>query len=175
MNKEDYNIKEYSLVYGLSGSPKKILQTVFGDYDLDGLKHHFEYWKYAALGNNISLYDCGKERRMLIGFCEDLEKVLEAFYVLSKHKKKQLERIPSEHKKIWKKCNKCSVLSKDEKKNPDAVLKLFSKKYKRLYAKAELVEMFECVITLEKGDRGHLNGAVSFFMCVDALLSLLYL
>jgi len=27
---------------------------------------------------------------------------------------------------------------------------------------------------LEKGDRGHLNGAVSFFMCIDALMSLLY-
>jgi len=174
MNKPDFDIKEYSLVYGLSGSRKKILRTVFGDYDLDGLKHHFEYWKHAALVNDISLYDSGKGRRQLICFCEDLEKLFEAFYVISRHKKKQLARIPTEHKKIWKNGNKCTILTKDEKRSPDAVLKLFSQKYKWLYTQAELVEMFECVITLENGDRGHLNGAISLFMCVNALLSLVY-
>ncbi|MBV7530411.1 hypothetical protein [Chitinophaga sp. sic0106] len=174
MEKPNFQGKKYSLCFRLSGKRKKILRTIFEYFDLDGLKEQLDYWKYAALVNEIGMYDSGNERRQLIEFCADLEKVIEVFYVMSKHKKKQLQRIPAEYKKEWKKFNRCAILTKNEKSNLEGVLKMFSEKHIRLYALAEVTDMLEAVVTLKEPDDRNRHSSISFFLCINALLNLIY-
>lgn len=174
MEKSNFRVKEYSLVFLLSGKRKKVLKTIFEYFDLDGLKEHLEYWEYAGLVNEIDLFDSGRERRDLIEFCDDLEKVFEAFYIIGKYKERQLKNIPDEYKKVWEDFNICTVLSEEEKANLDGVLKSFSKKYDRLYALAEVVDMLEAVVTLKNEYNRHKHSAVPFFMCLNAIINSVY-
>lgn len=168
--------KKYSLYYQLRGSRQEILSEVFKNIDLDGMRERLQAWLYACLIDNWGAYDRGDDRKMLMKFCEDLERVIEAFYIESRVRERLLQKSIPEVRKVMKKYNKCYALSKAERQNPASILKEFAKSYRKRYVKAELYSMLEVVVTSEDDntDRERFS-AITFFQCLSSLVKLLYL
>ncbi|ASZ13726.1 hypothetical protein KTO58_05565 [Chitinophaga pendula] len=167
-------LKRHSLCLQLSGTREVKLELIFDYFDLKELKLHLDYWKYACLVNEIDLYASAEERSSLMAFCKDIEKLMEGFYILSRHEDKRIEVMTLRYIKKWREKNRCDSLSKAEQQKPGHVLKWFAEKYRYEYALAEIMDMLDAVINLRQYDSYYRHSTVFFFMAINAFVSMVY-
>lgn len=174
MKKSQDKKMEYTLHYQLRGSRQEILSVVFSNFDLDSMRERLQAWLHICLTNDYGGYDTGEDRKMLMSFCEDFERIIEAFYIESKAREKALQMLKGEARKLFKKLNKCVALSKEERENTLPVLIEFAKSYKKRYVRAELLCMLESVIICDDDIGRERFSALTFFQCVNSLVGLIY-
>ncbi|MFY0255292.1 hypothetical protein ACDQ55_15200 [Chitinophaga sp. 30R24] len=153
--------KQYHLSYLLSGSQKKRLKVIFRFYDLDRLKEYITKWQYIGLINDYGFYEKGEERKLLMNFCDNFLKIMEVFYIRSKQK-------------TLKQFNRMTLLSREEIKNTNIVLDSFTNQYSIEYAKMELLDLLNVVISYNNGDVVNRSDILPFFITVNCLLELVY-
>lgn len=155
------------------------LREVFQNYHLDDLKQELHHWQQLALCNDQSVYDEGCTREDLMDFIQELQRLIEAFYMLdekkNKHRKsKQLKRLSKQTRAMLAQMNIPVLLSNEEKKNPESVISQFCKTFRRSYAQMELLDLLDAVITYEGAKKVYKGQIVLFYEHLYFLIKLAY-
>lgn len=155
------------------------LREVFQNYHLDDLKQELHHWQQLALCNDKSVYDEGCIWEDLMDFIQELQRLIEAFYMLderkNKHRKcKQLKRLSKQTRAMLAQMNIPVLLSDEEKKNPESVIGQFCKTFRRSYAQMELLDLLEAVVTYEGYRNVYKGQLVLFYQHLYLLVRLAY-
>ncbi len=155
------------------------LTEIFKNFHLDDFREEINLWQHLALSNNQSAYEDGCDREDLIDFVEELHKLIEAFHCINnkinhQQKKKQLKGLPKKTKKMLSKMNIPLSLTEEEKNSPGLVIKQFCKTFEQDYAKIELLDMLDAVITYEGDKTSHKVNLVLSYQHVHYLIKLAY-
>jgi hypothetical protein len=155
------------------------LTEIFKNFHLDDFREEINFWLQLALSNNQSAYEDGCDREDLIGFVEELQKLIEAFHFINnkinhQEKKRQLKGLSKKTRKILSKMNIPASLTEEDKARPGLVIKRFCKTFKQAYAKIELLDMLDAVITYEGDKTLYRGNLVLFYQHVHCLIKLAY-
>lgn len=143
------------------------LREVFSNYSLYHLKQELQCWLQLALCNDNSAYAEASAREDLLDFTRELQRLAEAFYIINEkknagQKRKKLKGLPKQARKIIAQENTPVLLTDDEKKKPEQVIRQFCKTFHRSYVQTELLDMLDAVITY-KGDKEADTGNLVLF------------
>ena len=159
--------------------PARCLREIFKNFHLDDFRDEINCWQQLALSNNRSAYEDGREREDLIDFVAALQKLIEAFHCINnkinqKQRKKPLNGLAKKTRKMVSNMNTPLSLTEEEKKFPGLVIKQFRKTFKQDYAKIELLDMLDAVITYEGSKIFYKGNLVLFYQHVHCLIKLAY-
>ncbi len=151
--------------------PFKSLGKIFRAIDLSDLYNNLHYWKELAVCNDNSYYHNNINRENLLLFCNELYKVLEVLYIIYKkhnfHNNTIIqETISPDTIMADSPLNNIICLNDLEIKHPHNILIHFFGHYSYRYAKAELLDLLEAVISYEGNrtvDKLHL---ITFYQCL---------
>lgn len=171
--------KPYHFLAKVGKVDSSCLSELFKSFHLYEFKDEINLWQRLALSNNQSAYDDGYEREDLIDFVEQLHKLVEAFYIINTkinlpEKKRRLKRWPKKTKKILSKMNIPALLTEEEKTRPGLVVKQFCKTFRQPYAKMELLDMLDAVVTSEGDKKPYKGTLVLFYQHIHCLIKLAY-
>ena len=160
--------------------PFKSLDEVFQTFHLDDFREEIPYWQQLAMANDQSVYDEGGAREDLIDFCHELLRLAEALHVLNerssqKDKRKWKKKLSKKAKKTIDNMNQPLLLSIEEMANPKPVIEGFRNLFSYRYAKVEMLDLLNAVITYEGEKEVYKGNLVLFYQCVRCLLDLAYL
>lgn len=136
-------IKKLHYFDSLEKDPLEVIRSIFSASHNDQVKLLLKDWIGLALSSqaNNEYTDSRANRKELIPFCEALQQVIEALFILVKKRFKSSEvgyYIP------WE-LTVCS-LSEEQKVNPDEVLLTFRDKYNWMYCRATIWELMDAVV-----------------------------
>jgi len=159
--------------------PHTGLREVFCNFDLEELRQELQCWQQLALCNNNSAYEDASAREDLLDFTRELQRLTEAFYIISERKnagqkRKQLKGRPKQTPKVIAQANTTVLLTDDEKKKPEQVVHQFCKTFRRSYAQTELLDMLDAVITYKGTIEIYKGNLVLFYEHLHYLLKLAY-
>lgn len=172
--------KPYHFLNKAGNHPFQCLAIIFQNFHLDDFRSEIHLWQQLALTNDQSAYDDGDEREDLMDFIQELLKLVEAFYIISekrnqRKKDKGLEGLSKKTKKMLAKMNTPVLLTSEEKASPNLVVKHFCKTFRNTYAKIELLDLLDAVITYD-GEKDVYKGSLMlFYQHMDYLIGLAYL
>ncbi len=151
------------------------LREVFYNYPLEELKQELQCWQRLALCNDNGAYREAGAREDLLDFTKELQRLAEAFYLLNEKKNagkksKQLKKLPKQARKVIAQENTTVLLTDDEKKNPEQVVRQFCKTFRRSYAQMELLDMLDAVITYKGEKEADKSNLVLFYEHLYALI-----
>ncbi len=157
--------------------PSRCLREIFKNFHLDDFREEINCWQQLALCNNQSAYEDGCDREDLIDFVAALHKLIEAFhcinYKVNHHEiKKPLKGLTKKTRQMVSKMNIPLSLTEEERNRPGLVIKLFRKTFKQAYAKIELLDMLDAVITYKGNKTLNKSNLVLFYQHVHCLIKL---
>lgn len=155
------------------------LREVFCNYNLEELRQELQYWQQLALCNDNSAYREANAREDLLDFTRELQRLAEAFYTINEKKNvgrkhKQLKKLPKQTPKAIAQVSTPVLLTEEEKKNPEQVVRQFCKTFRRSYAQMELLDMLDAVITYKGDKKAYKSNLVLFYEHLSLLISLAY-
>lgn len=124
----------------------KGLEAVFGNFHLHDFREGLNLWLHAALASRQSAYEDGGEREDLMDFVQHLHRVTEAFCIIHTGTPAQ-KNMPAPTKRLLADVNGPFYLSEAEQRNPHQEIRQFRQRFRYSYAKAELLDLLEAVIT----------------------------
>ena len=159
--------------------PTRCLWEIFKNFHLGDFREEINLWQQLALSNNQSAYEDGCDREDLIDFVEQLHKLIEAFHCINnkmnhRQKKRRLKGLPKKTKKMLSKMNSPLSLTEEEKNSPGLVITRFCKTFEQSYAKIEVLDMLDAVITYEGDKTSYKGNLVLFYQHVHCLVKLAY-
>ena len=122
------------------------LEAVFGNFHLHDFREGLNLWLHAALASEQSAYVNGGEREDLMDFVQHLHRLTEAFCIIHAHTPAQ-QNLPAPTKELLANVNPLFYLNEAEQGNPHKEIRLFRRTFRYSYAKAELLDLLEGVIT----------------------------
>lgn len=160
--------------------PFRGLREVFQNYHLDDLKQEIQRWQRLALCNDQSAYDEGCIREDLMDFIQELQRLMEAFHMLNERKnrhrkRKQLKGLSKQGRQMLAQMNIPVLLTDEEMKSPENVIKQFCKTFRRSYAQMELLDLLDAVITYEGDKKVYKGQLVLFYEHLYFLVRLAYI
>lgn len=155
--------------------PYKAIKEVFTSYHLADIWEEIELWKEISLSNDMSIYDNGESRENLLSFCGHLVKLTEVLYLIyekrpSTIKKKAARKLPKEAIAIIEDSNRIMYLDDKERENPMLVLTDFFATFSLSYAKIEIQDMLEAVISYEGKRQVKIDYSMVLYKCLNNLL-----
>ncbi len=183
MNEEKTIRKRFHKPYHFLAKAGKLdmgcLTEIFKNFHLDDFREEINHWQQLALSNNQSAYEDGCDREDFIDFVEQLHKLIEAFHCINnktnhQQQKKRLKGLPKKTKKILSKMNSPLSLTEEEKNSPGLVITRFCKTFEQPYAKIELLDILDAVITYEGDKTSYKGNLVLFYQHVHCLVKLAY-
>lgn len=178
INNERYH-KSYHFFSKAGGDPFLCLAGIFDAFPKGDFQKEIVFWQQLALTNDQSAYDEGKVRESMMDFCLEFLKMTEAFYILISNRKRQKE---AKRKKSAKKetgriisaVNQQTWLNDREKADPQLVVIAFCGAFSYNYAKMELLDLLDAVITYEGKKQVYKGNLVLVYRCMESLLNLAY-
>ncbi|HEX5154769.1 MAG TPA: hypothetical protein VFW07_25155 [Parafilimonas sp.] len=153
-----------------NGSIMKGLEQVFIDYHPCDFIEDLREWQMLAMINEQSAYDEGSARENVLDFTAALMKLSEALWlVYEKNCRDKATKILKHAADV-----RLQLLSKKETANPHKVIQYFCYTFSKRYAKIELLDLLEAVITYE-GDRQVYKGSlILMYQHLDYLVKAAY-
>jgi hypothetical protein len=124
----------------LDKAPADGVYAVFESYQDDSIKHTLQQWMVLAMGSEQENdYDEGPARARLMLFCHDLQRVIEALYLL--HLRNQGNgRLAAPIRGV-------SRLSEGEHANPVGVLLAFRSRYNWQHSHTEIWHLLDAAVS----------------------------
>ena len=159
--------------------PLSRLTEIFQNIHLDDFRQEINLWQELALCSDQSAYDEGCTRGDLMDFIHGLQKMIEAFHIINEKnnqqkKNRQVKGLSKQTKKILSEINIPVLLTKEEKARPGSVIKHFCKTFKKTYAKIEMMDLLDAVITYEGNRKVYKGNLILFYQHVHYLICLAY-
>ncbi|MBX2923044.1 MAG: hypothetical protein KF746_12675 [Chitinophagaceae bacterium] len=129
----------------------KGLEAMFQNFQPEDFRKELNLWLHAALASEQSAYGEGGEREDLMDFVHHLHRLIEAFCILHTRTPAQ-QSLPAPTKGLLTHANRPFYLTEAEQGNPAKVIRQFRRTFRYSYAKAELLDLLEAVITY-KGEQ----------------------
>ncbi len=165
--------------YEAGDDPFLCLTAIFNTFHPNDLRKEITFWQQLALANDQSAYDEGKLREDMMDFCRGLLRITAAFYIINnnrkrKQKAKKKKEANKAKEKIISAPDQPSLLNAREEADPQLAVSAFCKTFSHGYARIELLDLLDAVITYE-GKKGVYKGnLVLVYQCMESLLSLAY-
>jgi len=117
------------------------VSTIFKFYADDSLKLKLKEWMMLAITNRYTDDYTNKiEIANLVVFCEKLQKVIEALYLLSVAYTEDI------HEEVLNLNNSCVFLTEEEQNNPYIVLKAFKNQFPLIHVQSEMWDIFHAIV-----------------------------
>ncbi|HTN08532.1 MAG TPA: hypothetical protein VL121_17475 [Agriterribacter sp.] len=160
--------------------PFLCLTAIFDVFHPNDFRREIAFWQQLALANDQSAYDEGNVREDMMDFCYELLRITEAFYVLNKNRKpeQKAEKKKSVKKETGRTTNLLHdpiLLSAREKADPRLAVSAFCNTFPHNYARIELLDMLDAVITYEGRKKVYKGNLVPVYQCMESLLHLAYM
>ncbi len=124
----------------------KGLEAVFENFHLHDFREALNGWLHAALSSEYSVYEDGGGREDLMDFVHCLHRLIESFCVIHSRTPAQ-QNLPAPTKGLLADANRPFYLSEAEQDNPHKEIAQFRRTFRYSYAKAELLDLLEAVVT----------------------------
>lgn len=153
----------------------KGLKEAFSFTVLDDLRYDLLKWQEIAFCNDEGLYETAAERETLICFLEGLIKLAEAFYIVYARKHRQpLKQLSRPARRLLRRENRPQYLTGAEKAAPQNVIAAFTQTCSLKYARAELLDLLEAVVSYEGPRAVCKTNLVLLYRQLDYLVRLAY-
>lgn len=155
------------------------LAEIFQNFHLRDFREEIVLWKLLALSSDQRAYDEGHERSKMIKFIHELYRLIEAFHIINvkinrqKKNDQVLKLLDGYEAKLFH-IDLPIMLSTKESKNPGRVLKHFTKTFKHSYAKIEILDLLDAVITYKGNKQVNRENLILFYQHVSYLIRLAY-
>lgn len=149
------------------------LEAVFGNFRLHDFRETLDLWLHAALASEQSAYANGGEREDLMDFVQHLHRLTEAFCIIHTGAPTQ-QSVPIPTKEWLAGANRPFYLSEAEQRNPHQEIQQFRQTFRYSYAKAELLDLLEGVITYNGAKEMPRADLVMFYRHLLYLVRLVY-
>ncbi|HRN57965.1 MAG TPA: hypothetical protein PLL71_16010 [Agriterribacter sp.] len=171
--------KSYHFLHKAGEDPFLCLSAIFDTFRPNDLRNEIIFWQQLALANDQSAYDEGKVREELMDFCRALLRVTEALYMLEQNKKRKgkagkKKRAGKAAGEINNISGQITGLSMREKDDPQRVVRAFCKAFPYDYARIELLDLLDAVITYEGKKEVYKGNLVPVYQCIGSLVHLAY-
>ena len=169
--------KPYRMVSRTIDKPARCLAEIFTCFQLKDFEKNLSLWKKMALANDESAYDNAATRENLMYFCCELQRLSEAFYLLNKGREQWHttgRRKETASTKTVTAMDETSRLKMKEKSNPQLVIRNFCTRFSFVYAKTEILDILEAVITYDGYRKKPKENIVLFYQCLEVLVNLAY-
>ncbi|HET8573800.1 MAG TPA: hypothetical protein VFL76_08000 [Edaphocola sp.] len=156
--KEEYGIekpvfdKERFYLDPLPDKPMQVLARIFQSSSDDSLKSVVKKWQMIAISEEYFEYQEGRETANLLIFCEALQKLIEALYIICAAWCRHTE---SDEPLFLN--DEYLFLSKKEQANPYLVLQAFKQRFPYRYARAEIWDLMHAVIPCRESAQRNTN------------------
>jgi len=151
----------------------KGLEAVFENFHLDDFREELNQWLHAALSSGQSVYEEGGEREDLMDFVHHLHRLIEAFCIIHARTLAQ-QNMPAPTRGLLADANRPFYLSEAEQGNPHKEIRQFRRTFRYSYAKAELLDLLEGVITYNGAKEICRVDLVMFYRHLLYLVRLVY-
>ncbi|MFT4018946.1 MAG: hypothetical protein QM668_18430 [Agriterribacter sp.] len=151
----------------------KGLEAVFWNFRLHDFRETLNLWLHAALASEQSAYANGGEREDLMDFVHHLHRLTEAFCIIHTGAPAQ-QSVPIPTKELLLDANRPFYLSEAEQGNPHQEILQFRQAFRYSYAKAELLDLLEGVITYNGAKEIARADLVMFYRHLLYLVRLVY-
>ena len=143
--------------------PIECMAEVFVCFPLEDFYKKLSFWQRLAMTNDESIYDNAATREELMDFCKELQRLVKAFYRLIKMwRKKKKSR------------GKIDVRHDHTKLNALPRVYGFCEKFSFAYAKMELLDLLDAVITYNGTKKVRKQNVVLFYECLDFMIDVAY-
>lgn len=149
------------------------LEAVFGNFRLHDFRETLNLWLHAALASEQSAYANGGEREDLMDFVHQLHRLTEAFCIIHAGTPAQ-QSVPIPTKELLTNANPLFYLNEAEQRNPHQEIRQFRQTFRYSYAKAELLDLLEAVITYNGAKEIARADLVMFYRHLLYLVRLVY-
>lgn len=152
------------------------LPYVFQNFHLHDFREELHLWQRVALCNDQSAYDEAASREDLIDFITQLQRLIEAWYLVTR-KKQQHKASKKRDKKLKEtepSSNRLDMLTKEEQAKPSKVIQSFGKTFTADYANAELLDMLDAMMTYKGVLKVRMGSLVFFYEHLSYLVRLAF-
>ncbi len=137
--------KPCHLLHTIKRKPSRCLQHIFENFHLDDFREELNLWLRVALSTDRNAYEEGAAREDLQEFIRRLHCLIEALCIL--HMARYRETVPLETRKLLDIANRPFYLTAAEQRQPALVIRHFCSSFRHAYAKMELLDLLEAVVT----------------------------
>jgi hypothetical protein len=172
-------VKWVTFPASLKITPIAYMKRVFEIMELEGLEAIIYRWQKIALTAAHERYDEAGERADLMDYCEGLHRLLEAAYILQRHREWDAEgrvrwQLSEEIKYDLLTEEHTFILSEEEITNPNQVIGSFFETFAPPYARRELWDMLGCVVECKQQGLQKLDLLLDY-ECLHAVLEAAWL
>lgn len=162
--------KPYHFLSEENGNIMKGLEQVFIDYHPCDFIEDIQEWQTIALINGESAYDEGSAREDLLDFTNALMKLSEALWLVYKKRCREKSAKALAHTADIQ----LQLLSKKETEHPLTVIQYFCNTFSKRYARIELLDLLEAVITYNGCRKIHKGSLILMYQHLDYLIRTAY-
>lgn len=162
--------KPYHFLNEENGNIMKGLEQVFIDYHPCDFIEDIQEWQTIALINGESAYDEGGAREDLLDFTAALMKLAEATWLVYKKQCTDKSAKALAHAADVQ----LQELNKKETKYPHTVIQYFCRTFNKRYARIELLDLLEAVITYKGCRKIHKGSLILMYQHLDYLIRTAY-
>jgi hypothetical protein len=155
------------------------IAEIFICFSLEDFCNILTRWQRLAMANDESAYDSAATREDLMDYCKELQRLAQAFFILNimqvkKHKgrrERNLEMAMNKYISV----NMKVARHRYDISNPVSYIKKFCTRFSFGYAKTEILDLLEAVITYNGVKKVRNENLVLFYQCLDFMIDVTYL
>lgn len=171
--------KPYHFLAKAGKNSADLIEELFNNFQVSDFRHELSLWQQLALSNDQSAYDEAGAREDLIDFVNALQKLIEAIYIIreknsSETRNSRQEKKLKQAKKLLQHYNRLVLLTDREKRKPYDVIQDFCKSFKVQYAKIEIADLMEAVVTYDGTKRFDRGNIVLFYQHLRCIIKMAY-
>jgi hypothetical protein len=169
--------KRVRLIDKVITDPYSCIAEVFRIFGVDDISGVLQFWPEVAMRNESSAYENARDRGDLMDFCRELQLLAEALHVINEKNKipgadDWKEQLPEDLKEKIKKFDQPELQDSQQTENPSLVVKDFCNTFTINYARVELWDLLDAVISYEKDGQKYIAG-LNLLLTYECLLCII--
>lgn len=166
--------KPYHFLSKVGKQDISCLSEIFKNFPPGDFRQELNLWQHIALSNDQSAYDDGGGREDLMDFIQGLHKLMEAFYLIHQKRNAAGKGSSKPGKQAPGDIHSSIVLTEEEKRDPYTAIYDFCKTFPAGYAKTEIPDLLDAVVTYDGNKPVHKGSLVLFYQHLHCLVRLAY-